>query len=700
MDISSPKTASPPMSLLEWDEDAVVSFLKSLELGMYEDAIYEHVITGDVLSALDHEALQELGISSIGQRLSLLRAVYEIKMEQGIELGDDDWKPPYGPDRRQAEVDRLTGLVREQHERLLLIERDYSRLTSTLKEKGIAVVETEDDGTLTVEQARRMAEAGRFGNTKWKEPKDDEKVVSNYLCKYAVLTCQKTKAKPRPDHLSSSSLVSSINTSAPLSSNSATFQDSFTPTTSNPHYVDSPTPSGIEKSRPAPLNRLLSENALPSGSSSPSMTPPLGTSQSMSASSIKTSTSFTPGSSSASAPEPSSSTKDPSDKEKSRAKDAARSAAKSFRVTLEDPCWKVLPAALKKYKINDDWRLYVLFICYDSSGESTDRCLSYDEKPLLLFQKLKETGHKPVFMLRHIKDIRSPVHVAQTKQAQKMNLPANTSTSLLPKLRSANDTSASPTKATHLKPAISRNEEGQTPSGTAFPELPSPGLRDGDGSQSAGGNRQMGQLIDPDGTVITVSYGVAIYPYCRDREDEFDVAVGSTYIIRSKNKGWYIVNKDPDATGLPINYDQGWVPAGCLLELNQPMSIISPTTDGQITTYPGLAPLLPQHIISSSYAGFVMMDYEAKGDDELSLEEGERVRVYKKYCHWYVLIRNETGERGWVPAWFVGKTPNTISVGMRDTEAVSKPKAIASSSVNGSAPADHMEEERPKEENI
>jgi hypothetical protein len=31
-----------------------------------------------------------------------------------------------------------------------------------------------------------------------------------------------------------------------------------------------------------------------------------------------------------------------------------------------------------------------------------ERCLSYDEKPLLLFQKLKESGQKPVFMLRHI----------------------------------------------------------------------------------------------------------------------------------------------------------------------------------------------------------------------------------------------------------------------------------------------------------
>lgn len=35
-------------------------------------------------------------------------------------------------------------------------------------------------------------------------------------------------------------------------------------------------------------------------------------------------------------------------------------------------------------------------------ADCAERCLSYDEKPLLLFQKLKEGGQKPVFMLRHI----------------------------------------------------------------------------------------------------------------------------------------------------------------------------------------------------------------------------------------------------------------------------------------------------------
>lgn len=44
---------------------------------------------------------------------------------------------------------------------------------------------------------------------------------------------------------------------------------------------------------------------------------------------------------------------------------------KSFKVSLDDPAWKVLPAALKKYKINnDDWQNYAMFICYGSPGET------------------------------------------------------------------------------------------------------------------------------------------------------------------------------------------------------------------------------------------------------------------------------------------------------------------------------------------
>ena len=69
---------------------------------------------------------------------------------------------------------------------------------------------------------------------------------------------------------------------------------------------------------------------------------------------------------------------------------------KSFRVSMEDPCYKVLPAALKKYNINADWRQYALYIVFGDQ----ERCLGLEEKPLILFKQLDKEGKKPMFMLR------------------------------------------------------------------------------------------------------------------------------------------------------------------------------------------------------------------------------------------------------------------------------------------------------------
>lgn len=69
---------------------------------------------------------------------------------------------------------------------------------------------------------------------------------------------------------------------------------------------------------------------------------------------------------------------------------------KSFRVSMDDPCYKVLPAALKKYQINEPWDKYALYIVYGDQ----ERCLGLDEKPLILFKQLDKEGKKPMFMLR------------------------------------------------------------------------------------------------------------------------------------------------------------------------------------------------------------------------------------------------------------------------------------------------------------
>lgn len=63
---------------------------------------------------------------------------------------------------------------------------------------------------------------------------------------------------------------------------------------------------------------------------------------------------------------------------------------------MDDPCHKVLPAALKKYQINAPWDQYALYIVYGDQ----ERCLGLDEKPLILFKQLDKEGKKPMFMLR------------------------------------------------------------------------------------------------------------------------------------------------------------------------------------------------------------------------------------------------------------------------------------------------------------
>jgi hypothetical protein len=123
------------------------------------------------------------------------------------------------------------------------------------------------------------------------------------------------------------------------------------------------------------------------------------------------------------------------------------------------------------------------------------------------------------------------------------------------------------------------------------------------------------------------------------------------FIILAKAKGMYVVQRDPDGLGkiLPNGEKSGWVPAGmsffesqlgnsnlpgCLLETSQPISIASPGIGAVIPPYPGLAPLPPSAILSSFYPGIVLMDYVKQGDDEITLVEGEKVRIYKKYWHW------------------------------------------------------------------
>lgn len=90
---------------------------------------------------------------------------------------------------------------------------------------------------------------------------------------------------------------------------------------------------------------------------------------------------------------------------------------------------------------------------------------------------------------------------------------------------------------------------------------------------------------------------------------------------------------------------QGWVPAGCLLETKVPVaSAIAEATAAKTSTdVPGTpaskTPILPLSIISTSFPGIALMDYQKKGEEELDLVKDDLLRVFKRYNHWsYVRV--------------------------------------------------------------
>lgn len=118
----------------------------------------------------------------------------------------------------------------------------------------------------------------------------------------------------------------------------------------------------------------------------------------------------------------------------------------------------------------------------------------------------------------------------------------------------------------------------------------------------------------------------------------------------SRAKGWWVVQRDPNGTGL-VDTDvakQGWVPAGCLLETNVPVaSAIAEATAAKsatgsvpvVDTPMSKTPILPLSIISTSFPGVALMEYKKKGDEELDLAKDDVLRVFKRYNHWsYVSI--------------------------------------------------------------
>jgi hypothetical protein len=135
-------------------------------------------------------------------------------------------------------------------------------------------------------------------------------------------------------------------------------------------------------------------------------------------------------------------------------------------------------------------------------------------------------------MLRHIKDIKSPIALASAKSAARRE-----------KRR--------------------RADEG---GGSAANDRP---------STAGGGGEGPHPQPMPGAGETGIGFALSIYPYTSERDDEFDVTVGDTFVILSKAKGWWVVHRDrvganttSGASSDPPN-KAAWVPAG----LSPPFSL-------------------------------------------------------------------------------------------------------------------------------
>ncbi|KAF9462929.1 hypothetical protein BDZ94DRAFT_1219040 [Collybia nuda] len=632
--------------ILEWDETDVHNWFSSLGYPQYENQIREHSISGDVLCLLDSDGLKSVGVTTIGQRLAILKAVYLVKLAQNVPIDADHYVPPSeAPERVEGlSLESLHSVIKDQGQRIRTLEEDNRNLNNTLQ----SFLEEFNHNRSLLPRSDEHSPLHRQPSFKW---------------------AQYIKPQKSPTKLD---------------------------VIESPH----PSPQQLEHDIP-PLNRVVGPSHLASSStSSEKSRPPVNVTDSPNLNQ--------------SAPKP-------------QKQESSENLNKSFKVSLEDPTWKVLPAALKKYRINNDnWQSYAMFICYGSTGNRIERCLSYDEKPLLLFQKLKDAKKNPVFMLKHIKDIRSPIAVAQQKHAARKASSIMTTDSSVTTATHGHTKSPSTTRTINRPPRL-EVQDLSTPTPMASSLSPQPGWPDsGTLSPAVDGHSKDEIIVTPasatqqgahlsTSTTMTgstlvgstshgaetsrlrgsesgdqppsastsardipvassgISYAVAIYPYMAEQEDEFDVVVGDTFVILSRARGWWVVQRDPTGSGI-VETDtakQGWVPAGCLLETNVPVaSAIAEATAAKGSLNSGSppqtpiskTPILPLSIISTSFPGIALMDYKKKGEEELDLVKDDALRVFKRYNHWSYAVKEEGGDRGWVPSWFIGKLAPTGNV--------------------------------------
>ena len=391
-----------------------------------------------------------MGVTSMGHRLTILKSVYDVKMKQDIQVDTDHYVPlckitTISPSRAtwlilyqaadasnhdktatQEDISRIIHSIKMRDERILQAEAELRKVTEDyrkLREELLPVfrIVKERFQPLPYQPSANSPDfhshEGLASPVSAQPSQDKMGGLSRKLSKGKALWLNSTPKNNSPTYLpqtipevrtvsDNSSLDPSAAAVAASSHLTASMGGGSLPSYS-PNQINMPSPTSPNTyvnhptvaARGYPRDVSSREGSAPStGRTQPSYGEELPhVSYSSSASTLngergydRTNPTPTPGRTRGN-------TRDQDDSPQSGGREAPSvEIFKSFRVSMEDPCYKVLPAALKKYNINADWKQYALYIVFGDQ----ERCLGLDEKPLILFKQLDKEGRKPMFMLR------------------------------------------------------------------------------------------------------------------------------------------------------------------------------------------------------------------------------------------------------------------------------------------------------------
>ncbi|KIH92160.1 MAPKKK cascade protein kinase regulator Ste50 [Sporothrix brasiliensis 5110] len=404
----------PETIITDWSAEECADFIATIGLQQYADGFIENEIVGEALVALLHDDLKQMGINSVGHRLTILKSVYEVKKAQEVPIESDHYVPLTAETEAQAtmatlkDIKHLVEQLRLRDERMSLFEQDYRRLTDDfrrLREDVLPALRLVKDAQQPLPHVNSNGSTTTTANNDQSYP--FEAIISppvptpqsgtqsiNIKRQYSTRKMVPTGTTPKttsPTHLQIShdrmiaeQTLDPANAAerAVLSSQHLAAANGNGQTASSPSYpspnIPSPTSPPISMNGTTLASRSYrSDQPTPSGRSTFAESDHAYNSSSRDKHTgaprrMQTPAPDTPGS------------------------NASVEIFKSFRVSMDDPCYKVLPAALRRYQINAPPDQYALYIVYGDQ----ERCLALNEKPLILFKQLDKEGKKPMFMLR------------------------------------------------------------------------------------------------------------------------------------------------------------------------------------------------------------------------------------------------------------------------------------------------------------